>query len=303
MTGNTTVQMPGGNVAFDVAVGRDRTPWKGYASDLPGLLVARLPSYDAVPFGERKATYRPATTWGIFHRGTGMRLLWLSYRTRREATHRANALHEFDWSGNAWPEVTAEQLARILSPTPEQELQDQVAELEGQLRETREALHEIAGALSEAHAELAAVQGEERYVVVNTTRGPLYREPGECFVMPGEDTHTFSSIEPAAHCVLDAALESGHDLESARIYRLAPVPKPAVQSALSAAVREREEEIAERYPGGDAPHWLSLPHACQGPTPTCGRRDEPDDVPGSECAGAPAGSGDGQALETSPWSS
>jgi hypothetical protein len=312
MTSNMTVQMPGGNVAFDVAVGRDRTPWKGYTTDLPGLLVARLPSYDTVPLGERKATYRPATTWGIFHLGTGMRLLWFSYRTRREATRWTNALHELDWSGQTWPEVTEEQLVRILIPTPEQELQDRVAELECQLRETREAMHEVAGALREAHAELAAVQGKERYVVVNTTCGPFYREPGECFVMPGEDTHTFSSIERAAHCVLDAVLEGGHDLDSARIYRLAQVPKRAVQEALFAAVREREEEVAERYPDGDAPLWLSLPPACQGPTPACarcprcpacGHRDEPDDAPGSECAGARAATGGDKMPETAPWSS
>jgi hypothetical protein len=151
------------------------------------------------------------------------------------------------------------------------------------------------------------MQDGDRYVVVNTTRGPFYREPGECFVMPGEDTHTFSSIERAAHCVLDAVLEHGHDLESARIYRLVPVPKPAVQSAFYAAVKEREEEVAERYPDRDVPSWLSLPPAfhdhppacaCCIKYPTCSHGDEPDDAPGSECARAPAVTGGAKALET-----
>ena len=140
MTRNTTVTMPGGDVEFDIAVGRDKTPWNGYATDLPGLLVARLPRYHTVPFGEHKATYRPATTWGIFHRGTGMRVLWLSYKTRREATHRANLLRDLDWSEAKWPDVAAEQLARILNPTREQELEERVAKLECRLQETREVL-------------------------------------------------------------------------------------------------------------------------------------------------------------------
>lgn len=312
MTRNTTVKMPGGNVEFDIAVGRDKTPWKGYATDVPGLLVARLPRYHTISFGDHEATYRPATVWGIFHRGTGMRVLWLNYKTRREATHRINLLRDFDWSEDEWPDVTAEQLARILNPTREQELEDRVTELERRLQETREVLHEIADVLIGAHAELTAMQSEDRYVVVNTTRGPFYREPGECFVMPGEDTHTFSSIERAAHCVLDMVLEHGHDLESARIFHLTPVPERAAQKAFFAAVKERKEEVEEWYPNGDAPLWLSLspvfhdhPPACAHcfKYPMCSHRDEPDYAPNGECAKALAVTGDGKVLEAYPWPS
>ena len=312
MTDNKTTRMPGGSVTFDAATGQDRITWKGYPTDVPGLLVARLLRCHTLSFGNHQATFRPATTWGIFHRGTGKRVLWLTYRTKRKATSKANLLGDFDWSQQTWPDVTADRLARILNPTDEQVLEDRVAELECELQEVRATLHEVATALSEAQAGLATMQSMDQYVVVNVTRGPVYREPGECFVMPGEDTHTFNSLERASHTVLDMVLEHGHDLSSARIYRLALVPEREMQKAFFAAVKEREEEIGEWYPDGDAPLWLTLrPVICDSPPacarcfkyPMCSHRDEPDCAPGGECAKALAVTGDVQALEVSPWPS
>ena len=312
MTDDMTTQMPGGNVAFDAATGQNRIPWKGYATNVPGLLAARLLRCHTLSFGDHQATYGPATTWGIFHQGTGKRVLWLSYKTRRETTSKANLLGDLDWSQQIWPDVTADRLARILNPTDEQVLEDRVAELEYQVQETRETLHEVTAALSEAQAELATMQSIDQYVVVNVTRGPVYREPGECFVMPGEDTHTFSSIERASHTVLDMVLEYGHDLSSARIYRLAPVPEHELQKAFFAVVKEREEEVGEWYPDGDVPLWLTLrpmiknhPPACAHcfKYPMCSHRDEPDYAPGGVCAKALVVTGDVQALEVQPWPS
>ena len=312
MTNNTTTRMPSGSVPFDAATGQDRIPWKGYATGVPGLLTARLLRCHTLSFGDRQATYGPATTWGIFHQGTGKRVLWLSYKTRREATSKANLLSDFDWSQQTWPDVTADRLARILNPTDEQVLEDRVAELERELQTTRETLHEVAAALSEAQAELTAMHSMDQYVVVNVTRGPVYREPGECFVIPGKDMHTFNSLERASHTVLNMVLEHGHDLLSARIHRLAPVPEHEAQKAFFAVVKEREGEIGEWYPDGDAPLWLTLrpmirdhPPACAHcfKYPMCSHRDEPDYASGGECAKALAVTGNEQALEVQPWPS
>jgi hypothetical protein len=290
--------MPAGTVPFDAATGHDTIPWKGYATGVSGLLAARLLSPRTLSFAGRQATYRPASTWGLFHRATGLRILRTSYKTRREATSKASLLDGFDWSQPTWPDVTAEHLARLLNPTPEQILKERVATLEHQLRE--------------AQARWTAMQGIDQYVLVNATRGPVYGEPGERFVVPGQDTHTFHSLQRASHALLDMALEYGHDLSSAQVYRLAPVPERALHEAFFAAVKAREQEIEAWYPDGDAPMWLTLrpesdDHlpACAHcfKYPMCGHCDAPDDAPGGECTKALAVTGDEAILETSPWPS
>ncbi len=82
-----------------------------------------------------------------------------------------------------------------------------------------------------------------QYVVVNVTH-PIYAGIGEPYwfpVMPGEEPHTYGTLDEAAECLADLAEEYGHTPKTALIFKLEPVPIKEVERALEQAKRRLAE--------------------------------------------------------------
>lgn len=82
----------------------------------------------------------------------------------------------------------------------------------------------------------------QQYVVVNCSlgSGPLFGDPGELNVMPGEEPHTFGTIMSAAREVNSLMEEYDHDLETAQIFQLIPAPLDWVEESLKLVKEEND---------------------------------------------------------------
>ena len=84
----------------------------------------------------------------------------------------------------------------------------------------------------------------DKYVLVNESMGIAFlgRE-GEHYVMPGEDPHTYGSLEDAAEGLQTMIDEYDHTPQSSPIYRLVSVPLSDVYAALAhVQVEESSDE-------------------------------------------------------------
>jgi len=78
------------------------------------------------------------------------------------------------------------------------------------------------------------------FVVVNTTRSSMWGRDGEYRVMPGEEPHTYGSVRTALGQVAILAVEHGHDLTTAQIFELVPVP---LTGEMEAELEDRVKEL------------------------------------------------------------
>jgi len=83
------------------------------------------------------------------------------------------------------------------------------------------------------------------YVVINTSRLAEWGRDGEFSVMPGDNPHTYTSLESAVECQAQLALESGHTIDSVPVYRLAVVPDEEVQPLFEKALLGLKEELKD----------------------------------------------------------
>ena len=83
------------------------------------------------------------------------------------------------------------------------------------------------------------------YVVVNTSRPMIVRD--WYWVMPSEEPHTYSTLEEVAECAAFLAVEHGHDLQSAQVFRLVPVAPEEILPVFEVALAAAREEYGELY--------------------------------------------------------
>jgi len=80
------------------------------------------------------------------------------------------------------------------------------------------------------------------YVVVNTTRLMHYfARYDEHPVMPGEEPHTYGTLEDAVEQQVSLHFENGHSPETAVVYELVPVSIKEVMPIFEAKVKEEKE--------------------------------------------------------------
>ncbi len=80
------------------------------------------------------------------------------------------------------------------------------------------------------------------YVVVNMTiRHPSLSSGGH-LVMPGENPHTYISLDEAVEQQVDLHYEHGHMPETAVIYKLTPVPLEEITPLFEATKEEMRED-------------------------------------------------------------
>jgi len=81
------------------------------------------------------------------------------------------------------------------------------------------------------------------FVVVNVSRPAPWPAPEDSFsLMPGEDPVTCATLERAVEVQARLAVEYGHNINSAPIYELVPVPDEVVEPLFEEALKRIKEE-------------------------------------------------------------
>lgn len=81
-----------------------------------------------------------------------------------------------------------------------------------------------------------------QYVIVNVTRGPGWK-PYWFYVLPGEEPHTYGTLEEAAEGLLFVMEEYGHTIETAPIFKLEPISVEEIEAVLERIQEEGKDDL------------------------------------------------------------
>ena len=86
------------------------------------------------------------------------------------------------------------------------------------------------------------------YIIVNVSKPVgLAASPGMYYVLPGEESHTYGTLDEGVEEFFELSREFGHTLETAPIFELKPVSAERVHQAMRHVWRDMDVEEKEAY--------------------------------------------------------